>query len=166
MNKQEACAFLGISERSLARHAAAGKVQVTYTKGRRGNMAIYDDVDLERLKEELGQPVSIRPANEQALARKPATSDKLATRPAAGLAEFFEQLQMRDETFITSLLRTQHQVTIENKLTLNLREAAQLSGLSRQRLREAIKAGKLKAKIIGRGWRIKRDDLEAYVRKL
>src|SRR4051812_31234380 len=116
MNKQEACAFLGISERSLARHAAAGKVQVTYTKGTRGNVAVYDDADLERLKEELGQPVSIRPANEQALSQKPAISDKLAMRPAAGLAEFFEALQARDESFITSLLSSRAQIAIENKL--------------------------------------------------
>jgi hypothetical protein len=27
-------------------------------------------------------------------------------------------------------------------------------------------SAKLKAKIIGRGWRIKRDDLEGYVKKL
>jgi excisionase family DNA binding protein len=45
-------------------------------------------------------------------------------------------------------------------------EAAQLSGLSRGHLREAIDAGKLKARIIGRGWRVKRDDLDAYVKKL
>ncbi len=30
----------------------------------------------------------------------------------------------------------------------------------------AVKAVELKARIIVRGWRIKRDDLDAYVRKL
>jgi excisionase family DNA binding protein len=44
-------------------------------------------------------------------------------------------------------------------------EAAQLSGLSRGHLREAIEEKKLKARIIGRGWRVKRADLDAYVAK-
>ena len=166
MNKQEACEFLGVSERSLARYAAAGKIQVTYTKGTRGNIAIYDDADLERLKEELSQPTAIRPANEQAIPAIPATSDKLATRSVANLSGFFDQLQARDEVFITSLLQGRSQVAIENKLTLNLQEAAQLSGLSRNHLRDAIREKKLKARIIGRGWRMKRSDLEAYIKKL
>jgi excisionase family DNA binding protein len=31
---------------------------------------------------------------------------------------------------------------------------------------EAIKAGKLKAKTIGRAWRVKRSDLDGYIKKL
>jgi excisionase family DNA binding protein len=49
---------------------------------------------------------------------------------------------------------------------LTLQEAAALSNLSRAHLRQAIRCGKLKAKIIGRGWRIKRADLDTYVRAL
>jgi excisionase family DNA binding protein len=55
---------------------------------------------------------------------------------------------------------------LAHKLTLSLVEASQLSGLSRNHLREAIEDRKLKARIIGRGWRVKRDDLDAYVKKL
>jgi excisionase family DNA binding protein len=49
---------------------------------------------------------------------------------------------------------------------LSLAEASQLSGLSREHLREAIEEKKLKARIIGGGWRVKRDDLDLYVKKL
>jgi excisionase family DNA binding protein len=55
---------------------------------------------------------------------------------------------------------------IAHKLTLSLVEAARLSGLSRNHLRAAIEAGDLKAKIIGRGWKVKKKDLESYVTKL
>ena len=55
---------------------------------------------------------------------------------------------------------------IAHKLMLTLQEAVALTGLSQRRLREAIRAGQLKAQIIGRGWRIKRTDLEDYVRDL
>jgi len=164
MNKQEACTYLGVSERSLARYAAQGKIQVTYNKGTRGNVAVYDDADLERLKEELGAPQAIRPANEQAI---PANSASLAIRPMASMEEFIERLQTRDETLITSLLHSQNNhVAIENKLMLSLSEAAKLAGLSRNHLREAIRDNKLKAQIIGRGWKIKRTDLESYIQKL
>ncbi len=57
-------------------------------------------------------------------------------------------------------------IPVADKLTLSLVEASQLSGLSRGHLREAIEAKKLKERIIGRGWRVKRDDLDSYVAKL
>ncbi len=52
------------------------------------------------------------------------------------------------------------------KLLLTLAEAQALTGLSRGVLREAIDKGKLKGQVIGRAWRIKRTDLEAYIKKL
>jgi excisionase family DNA binding protein len=57
---------------------------------------------------------------------------------------------------------------LSDKLTLSVAEAAHLSGFSPDSLRDAINAGKLKAKKVKgrRGWTIKRADLEAYVRKL
>jgi hypothetical protein len=33
-------------------------------------------------------------------------------------------------------------------------------------LRDAIKSSKLKAKIIGRGWKVKRQDLDDFIKKL
>jgi excisionase family DNA binding protein len=41
--------------------------------------------------------------------------------------------------------------------------AAQLSGLSHNHLREAIREGKLKGRIIGRGFKVKRSALDAQV---
>jgi excisionase family DNA binding protein len=55
---------------------------------------------------------------------------------------------------------------IAQKFTLSLIEASRLSGLSRGHLREAIEAKKLKAQIIGKGWRVKREELASYIRKL
>ena len=55
---------------------------------------------------------------------------------------------------------------IAHKLMLSLSEAAALSGLSRNHLREAIRDGELKSRKMGRGWRIKRADLESYVEGL
>jgi excisionase family DNA binding protein len=59
-------------------------------------------------------------------------------------------------------------VPLSDKLTLSVAEAAQLTGFSPDLLGDAIKAGRLKAKVVKgrRGWTIKRADLEDYVRKL
>jgi excisionase family DNA binding protein len=63
--------------------------------------------------------------------------------------------------------RTAHSISdIAHKIILTLAEASALTNLSRNHLRQAIEEKKLKARIIGRGWRVKRDDLDAYVKKL
>jgi excisionase family DNA binding protein len=57
-------------------------------------------------------------------------------------------------------------VSIADKPLLKLNEAAALTGLSRDTLRTAIDAKKLKGKLIGKAFRIKRDDLDEYIKKL
>jgi excisionase family DNA binding protein len=56
-------------------------------------------------------------------------------------------------------------VPIADKLLLTIAEAQALTGLSREFLRDAINKGSLKAKVIGKGWRVKRSDLQEYVDK-
>src|SRR5205823_4403495 len=55
---------------------------------------------------------------------------------------------------------------IADKPLLTLAECQALTGLSRGILRGAIGEGRLKARIIGRAWRVKRPDLDLYVKKL
>jgi excisionase family DNA binding protein len=55
---------------------------------------------------------------------------------------------------------------LAHKLLLTVKEAAALSGLSRAHVARAVKGGVLRAKKIGRGWKLRREDLEAYVRSL
>ena len=52
------------------------------------------------------------------------------------------------------------------KLLLTLPECQNLTGLSREVLRVAIDKEELKARRIGRAWRVKRADLEAYIASL
>ncbi len=61
---------------------------------------------------------------------------------------------------------TKPTVAIKNKLLLTLRKVQVLTGLSREVLREAIEQKQLKAKIIGKAWRITRGDLEDYIENL
>ncbi|MBN3945061.1 MAG: helix-turn-helix domain-containing protein [Nostoc sp. NMS7] len=44
----------------------------------------------------------------------------------------------------------------------SISEAQALTGLFREVLKSAIASGELKAQVIGKGWRVKRNDLKAY----
>jgi excisionase family DNA binding protein len=57
-------------------------------------------------------------------------------------------------------------LALPHKLQLNCREAAMLAGESEDTLRAAIKSRKLRARWAGNRWKIKRADLEAWVKRL
>ncbi len=75
------------------------------------------------------------------------------------VAQFVEAMTSRDDTRAAS-------VRTSEKLLLNLNDCRLLTGLSDANLRDAIKAGTLKGKIIGRGYKIKRQDLDDFVNNL
>lgn len=153
MNKAQAAIKLGVSPRTLQRLTQQAKISVSYKNSKTGAAADYDEADLQRY---LDQQKSIiyRPATIQ-------ESQALATIPQEALA-------LRDDRLITILesLRPPQKPTvpIESKLTLNLVEASALAGLSRRQLLIAIKEKKLKGRIIGKGWKVKRVDLESFIK--
>lgn len=158
MNKRDACKYLNASARSLARYAAQGKIGVTYLKGKRGNVAEYNDEDLERLKAELQQAITTRPA----LERLPATPASLAVSQS-NIGNVSDLLSL----IAVSLKESKRPpVAIESKPLLTLKECSALTGLSRDILRKAIQAGTLKGGIIGKGFKIKRTDFDSYIKKL
>lgn len=182
MNKKEAAEFLGISERSLERHTAQKRIGHTLKPGKTRPVLDYDQSELERFKEELKAEVH-RPAEVQAAevqadevtdeqttapntandsSKALATFGELSGPPARALDLFGALLQMaRAEAHAQ-----RPAVDIADKLLLTLAEAQALTGLSRATLREAIEAGDLKARQMGRAWRVKRSDLESYIKKL
>jgi excisionase family DNA binding protein len=161
MNKNDAAAFLEIGIRSLERYTGAGKVQAQKLKVKTGFALDYDPAELERFKavleaerQEAGQPSPMSPPHSPtALAvRQPRTLANVAASVANGHGDAF-----------TAAMVTQ---AIAVKLLLNLAECQALTGLSRATLRDAIDAGDLKAKMIGKAFRVKRGDLEAFVESL
>ena len=167
MNKQEAAEFLGVSVRALERYVQQGRIGVTYSKGKTRPTANFDPQELEEFKEELNQP-TIKPAVES---RQISTEPQLKTgklvHQGDELAEFGD-IRVIDKlsSIIESLLgrsETQPTVPVADKLLLTQTEAQLLTGLSKEFLRDAINDGTLKAKLIGRSWRIKRSDLEEFV---
>lgn len=134
---------------------------------------LFNEGELERLKKELDELMpetwpgakSLVPqeaeapleVNTETQALVPAQFMELGERLIAALQALRQQRPTNECVTVAD---------IAHKLMLTLPEASALSNLSRSHLRDALRHGKLKGKVIGRGWRIKRADLDTYVRAL
>jgi excisionase family DNA binding protein len=157
MNKEEARIALGISVRSLQRLVQSEKISVTYRRGASGKQeVIFNPEEIENYKRGR-DAVIIKPA----LAT---TSDTALTRIDATTSDTALARNVIETIFNLGLQKPV--VAIADKPLLKLDEAAALTGLSRQILRQAIEDGKLKGRIIGRGFRVKRADLDEFVKNL
>jgi excisionase family DNA binding protein len=167
MNKIEAAEFLGISPRSLERYTASGRIAAAYVKGRTRPTLEYSREDLDAFKAELEAPVEkpiVPNPDTKALARIGGNASPRAIVPRSG--ELTALVQLLNE--YSSAARHDKPTASEcaAKLLLTLAEAQVLTGLSRGVLRQAIEAKKLKARLIGKAFRIKRTDLDSYIAKL
>lgn len=169
LTKQQAAELLGVTVRTLERYTQEGKIGGRYEKGKTRSVLVYDESELRAFKTEL-ESKTYKPAVNQT----PTNPDKDKAELSRSV-EVFQLLPLLDGlsqlTDVVKRVREEQEidrliVPIHHKLTLNLDEASALSGISRQRLRQAIKDGTLQAQIIGRGYRVKRTDLEDYVDSL
>jgi excisionase family DNA binding protein len=160
MDKKAVAAALSITKRQVETYASQGRLgEVTYIRGRTGRQAVYGEAEVERLKLELESPdrpmgmmprrdagaasALIAPADRERFITALEALSKGANRRGAGFGAY-----------------------ISEKIILTLNDAAALTSLSKTSLRKAIKAGKLNAKKIGKGWKIKRSDLNDFAAKL
>jgi excisionase family DNA binding protein len=184
MNKKEAAAYLGISTRTLEWHVKQKNIGARKVRGKTGEIADFDEGELRKLKAQIDE----RRAPVHAVERLSHESHETEARNMTGLARLSDVspdqfMQMLAQAYTAGVSEVMQRLPamlppapnghapatisdLAHKLTLSLVEAAQLSGLSRGHLRAAITEKKLKARIIGRGFRVKREDLDLYVRKL
>jgi excisionase family DNA binding protein len=168
ITKEEAAQILNVKGvRTVERYAADGWLSVTYEKGTTRDVPMYDESEVRALAVERQKPrTPARPSFEpsgtasQAIATRDDNNDARLSQ-AVAFKNFLEGLSANAGT-----AKTLPQVTVGEKVMLTLTDAAALSNLSENHLREAVKVGKLKGKIIGKGYKIKRVDLDAYIKKL
>ena len=159
MNKKEAAEYLSVSTRAIERYTQQGKISVKYEKGKTRPVAVYEQQELDKLKEELNATVH-KPAVELSTNTD---NIELAGVGISGLVEklvipLSQQLKQLTEAVQNLERRRTPIVPVEEKLLLSLKEVQAQTGLSREILREAITNNQLKAKIVGKAWRIKRGD--------
>jgi hypothetical protein len=158
MNKKDAAAHIGIGVRTLERLIAKGEIAAFEVPGKTRSMIDLPESEVERVKNERAHPIQkARPAiaEPDATAQLARISPNTAISPAS-LTELGVVLR--------SALGASVAVPVHEKAILSISESAQF-GLSRNELYEAIHTGKLKARK-RRGWRIKRSDLDVFIRKL
>ncbi len=158
MKKEAAAAFIGVSVRTLQRLTKKGDIPVKYVPGKKGEEAEYAESDLEGYLER-NKPVTLmRPG----VAPQAAMTRAVTGGVPSGATPDVTTKMLAAFTAIAQPAR------LSEKLLLSLPEAAALSGIPVDKLRSAVKSRRLKAIAdIGRGLgKIRRSDLDAYVRKL
>lgn len=191
MTKKEAAEFLGVGLRSLERYTSEGRVSARRIRTRTGQIADYDEQDLQRLKDELfahhassspdlsaisppgqtGSNSTVRPKLETALVvvgrsdyAKSSHTPPHSAMPEMRLARRGEMT----EALVSAKpgLSTPDPFITSIRLVLTIAEASLLTGFSTARIRDAVKTETLKSQRIGRAWRIRRADLEIWVNSL
>ncbi len=175
ITKDEAARILNKTLRAVERYAAAGRLSVTYEKGKTRDVPVYDHAEVERLVDELRQPST--PA--RGVVATPAdngdagVSQAVAIHSPQGLqrAGSPESIAVLGQAIADALRATQDgkgsgSVAIADlalKMTLSFKEAALLSGVPESHLREGYARGVLRGAKIGRGVRVTPDDVQKYV---
>jgi excisionase family DNA binding protein len=146
MNKKEVSEFLGVSTRLVERYASEGRLgEITYVRGKTGKQADYNRDAVEKLKQTLESP-------DTAIATKTPDARLFA-------ASLIEAITNREEVRSAS-------VRVSEKLLLSVKDCRLLTGLSEQTIRDAIRDETLKSRRIGRGFKVKRTDLDEFINKL
>jgi excisionase family DNA binding protein len=152
MNKEDAAKQLEISVRSLQRIVQSGKISVTYKRGESGKQeAIFNSEEIEKYKQQ-------RDIETVKQADATTNDTALARNDTHQFLEILRNAITPEQKAVS--------VAIADKPLLKLDEAAALTGLSRDILRKAIQDKTLNGKMIGKAYRIKRDDLDEYIKNL
>jgi excisionase family DNA binding protein len=157
MTKQEAAQYLQVSTKAIQRYTDRKLLHVTYRKRPKGGQdAVYQTSEVVKLKEQMAQIGTLRTVKTQ--------PPPLDTSTSKALVQVSKQtaLQRRRETTPPLAATASPAVRIAEKIILTLADAAALVSMSKQSLLAAIKKGELKAARQGRGWKVKRADLEHY----
>jgi hypothetical protein len=148
MNKTQASKELKISVRSLQRLVQNKVLTIVYQRGNSGKQeGVFDAEQIAKYKIERDKPI-----------------DKLVSVPAMTKNDLARSntLEFLD-VFKNAFPLQKSVVPIADKILLTVTDARGLTGLSEKRIIEAIKSEKLKAKFIGKGWKIKRGDLDGFI---
>ncbi len=174
ITKEQAAEILNMTTRAVERYTKQNRLSATYERGRTRPVPTYEEAEVRALAAWLVHPAqpaisnSDRSDNSDRDVGIPANQALQRQGGAEGMQAFASMIAdaLQGAQTPRGGRHDAPPVELKDKLTLTLSEAAALSGLSANHLREACVAGKLKARIVGRGWKIRPEDLRAYVARL
>jgi excisionase family DNA binding protein len=151
MTKRMAAKVIGVSTKTIQDMAGDGKLQSVRWRDPKGGawMKLYCPTDVERVCEERKQdctPPFITRQSEPDSARSLAKANGASPGSLNAVLEAFQEAYTRPR--------------ITEMIFLSLDDASELSQLPRRHLRRLIATGKLNGLKTGKGWRIRRVDLD------
>lgn len=192
MDIEEAVRHLDVSTKTLRRWVSQGKLQARRIPGATHPRLDFSPEDLDALQRELVHPEVILdnvdeagqpPSTDDQFVQVPANLDKLGQPPqedslpvqVSSLSPIaLNILEEIAKALQANLDKSGHQPGQTGKLPrqgfallLSVEEAASYLGVSPAKIRELLREGKLRGiRGMGRGWRIKREDLKKFVEEL
>ncbi len=156
MNIKQAAEHLNISVKTLERKIAAGDVSVAYVPGATGKQRTFDAAELDRFK-----------ASES---EKAAATTYVISRSRNSDAPSSNALQRAGDgqgmAMVLSMLMEAQSAPQVPSMLLSVKEAAEFSGLSVSRIMKEIHAGTLDGRKIGRGFKLRPEDVRECVQRV
>lgn len=156
VGKKEAASILGRNERSINNYASEGRLKKFYRQGKSGQEAVFLRGDVERLKAELsgGPIVPVTPVTPRSRSLPAPTLATDSNLPLQSLS----MLPAKERPLLVTEMRA--------KMTLTLREASIVGGLSQKTIKEAIERERLPSIKDGRRILVRPEDLHDFIASL
>lgn len=179
LNKQQVGEILGKSDKGVQRLTASGALIVTYIKEAGFQRAYYRADDVEYFKEHghTPKPITVEvegnttpntvdtvaTKDKKALVQGKLNPEKIMASLIAGVLDQAQKRGLLALSSATSNVKQKPVVPIADKMMLTIAEAAALSGHPEAELRKAHAAGKLHGVKLGKGLKVRREDLKLYI---
>jgi excisionase family DNA binding protein len=163
LTKKQAAEYLNCSVRSIEAYTVKHELNPARSKGSRGDINLYDESELDRIKAKREQVVYVARPTESAL-KQAVTPQTALQNTSAAVTSFASNDAVKSllidvirEAFSGAATAPQQ---LRHKTLLTVEEAAVMTSLKPRTLLRLIKEKKLKAKKIGNSWRIAPPDLD------
>jgi predicted DNA-binding transcriptional regulator AlpA len=190
MNKKEVAAYLGLSEKTVERYKASGKLSARLRRvvggdGKTRKVLDFAQTDVERLRSELagdivypnltdGQPQTNTQTDtdiQTGADRENTTKTDLSIIGQTPTDTDIQTQTTNPIEIISARVENVFERNLEvfragGKLLLDLKDCRLLTGLSDATLRKAIHSGKLAGQIKCRAYRVRRADLDEFIKNL
>jgi excisionase family DNA binding protein len=184
--RKQAAEFLEVSEKAIQRYTNKNLLTVEYKDNPKGGgkLSVYRADEVRRLKnkdmrhvqddnvQDTIQDNALVPTVPNGAFQKSSIIQDTKAIQLSWTGVQFEKIQELSnylkgiEAHMSQMAKPKKEVPIESKLLLTIKEAAMLSNISQENLRKAIKDGALKGGAIGKGLKVRREDLNAYIANL
>jgi excisionase family DNA binding protein len=158
LTKKEAADYLACSVRSIEAYTVKGELTPARAKGMRGDINLYDESELDRIKTKREQVVYVQRPPESITSSPTALQNTTSAVTSFASNDAVKSLliDVIREAFSAATAPQQ----LRHKTFLTVEEAAVMTSLKPRTLLRLIREKKLKAKKIGNSWRIAPLDLD------